>query len=257
MQQLIERVEIELDDVSEVEVALVAGELSIAEGDGPLRLDAEVLDGPALDVSKDGGRVRIRHHEHGLQGVIVKRLRANVRLRVPKGTPVQADVVSAEVLLDGLTGTVSARAVSGDVTGTALTGETDLRTVSGDIGLKLVDGSFRIGTVSGDITISDGRLTGLSATSVSGDVMADLEVAPESRTTVTTVSGNVVLRLPGAAGVGIDLRTLSGDLRCELPLVVDRAGRRHLSGTAGNGSAAISATTTSGDVALLGRNLER
>jgi DUF4097 and DUF4098 domain-containing protein YvlB len=253
VQQLIERLEVELDDVTEVEVAIVGGELSIAEGDGPLRLQAEVLDGPPVAVDCSGGVVRIRHQDRTLGGLIVRRMRANVRLRVPTGTPVRAAVVSADMLLDGLTGPVSANTVSGDVTATALTGSVQLRTVSGDVGLQHVDGTLSANSVSGDVTISDGRLTDLFVRTVSGDVMADLEWAPESNAEVATVSGDAVLRVPSSSGLHFDASTLAGDLRCDLPLVVDRADRRHLIGIAGNGSSRFVARTTSGDVTVLAR----
>jgi hypothetical protein len=70
-----------------------------------------------------------------------------------------------------------------------------------------------------------------------------------------TVSGDVTVRLPGDAGLKVDLSSTSGDLACAFPglSLEKRPGSRKLSGRVGDGGGALHGRTVSGGVALLSR----
>jgi DUF4097 and DUF4098 domain-containing protein YvlB len=67
---------------------------------------------------------------------------------------------------------------------------------------------------------------------------------------VNSISGDVNLRLPETSGFRLDASTVSGDLSSEFDLRDGQTARRSLSGIAGDGSATLTVSTTSGDIAI-------
>jgi DUF4097 and DUF4098 domain-containing protein YvlB len=93
-------------------------------------------------------------------------------------------------------------------------------------------------------------------TCVSG--RASFDVTPKGdawSVKASCVSGNLALRFPEATGARVDLKTMSGDLKCEFTLIDEKRNDREtvnrwLRGTIGSGSGTIRASTISGNVKL-------
>src|SRR5689334_18407938 len=61
-----DRLDLELEDVDELEVRIVAGEVTVTAGSGSsdgggVRLEVEVLRGPPIEVDLVGGRLLVEH----------------------------------------------------------------------------------------------------------------------------------------------------------------------------------------------------
>lgn len=251
-----DRLELELDEVDEVDVRIVGGEVSITAGSSAattVRLEVEVARGPHVDVEIGEGVLAVQHQPvRSLGGLLNGDLsvRATVSVIVPENTDVRVRTVSGDVFVGGIRASCSLSTVSGRITATALDGEVGLRSVSGDIDVQGVAGIVRANAVSGDVTISGGTPDEVTARTVSGELALDFDEAPD--VDCTTVSGDVAVRLPASAGVDLDAVTVSGRLQSGFPDLLE-SGKRRLRGRIGAGGRRLVARTTSGDVIVLRR----
>ena len=252
---------LELEDIHEVDVRIVGGEVSITaardEDEGPatrpVRLEVEVLRGRPIDVSVEDGVLVVEHHPaRGLGGLLNGDLsiRASVTVVVPEATDVRARAVSGDVFAGGIRSSTSLSTVSGRITATGLDGEVGLRTVSGDIDVQGVGGTVRVNSVSGDVTITGGSPVDVTARSVSGELTLDFDGVPD--VDCTTVSGDVAVRFPADADLDLDAVTVSGRLESGFPDLLE-SGKRRLRGRIGDGGRRLSVRTTSGDLTVLRR----
>ena len=253
-----DRLALELDDIHEVDVRIVGGEISItaAAGDratSPARLEVDVLKGPGVEVTVEDGLLLVLHQPVRTLGRLLNgdlSVRASVTLVVPERSDVRARAVSGDVFVGGIRASSSLSTVSGRITATGLDGEVGLRTVSGDIDVQGVGGTVRVNAVSGDVTITGGAPDEVTARSVSGELTLDFDGVPD--VDCTTVSGDVAVRFPASAGLDLDAVTVSGRLESGFPDELE-SGKRRLRGRIGDGGARLSVRTTSGDVTVLRR----
>lgn len=141
------------------------------------------------------------------------------------------DVIVQEVAL------LTTQSASGDVIAREVRGDATMKTTSGDLVVRAVGGNLEVATVSGDVEAGtvggDYRLS-----AVSGDVNVE---SVGGHATVNAVSGDVELGIPPDRRLWLDVRSASGDVRCDL----DDAGEA----TAGGESVwEIAVRTVSGDV---------
>lgn len=128
----------------------------------------------------------------------------------------------------------------------------DAHSVSGDIHIDGAHGDVRAASVSGDVTLRNLAATGVSATSVSGDVDVGITALSGSGDlTFRSVSGDVTVSVPPGLDADFSMATVSGDLDTDFPLTLSgRMGRRHISARIGKGGRTLSVSTVSGDVRL-------
>ena len=129
--------------------------------------------------------------------------------------------------------------------------------VSGDVEVNGAGDEVRARSVSGNVRLERVRAPAVSASSVSGDVEAQIDAltgAGDLR--FTSVSGNVSLQLPRSLDADVTLKTVSGELDSDFPLVIrggSRMARRTITGTIGRGGRELQLTTVSGNVRLRAR----
>jgi hypothetical protein len=114
--------------------------------------------------------------------------------------PVTVRCVSGDIVLDEVRGQVEAESVSGDIEGRGLGGRLTFRTVSG--GLTVVDGrsgSVTAKTVSGDVALDlhPPRDADIDVTTVSGDVTVRLPGDAGLRVEVASTSGDLASAFDG------------------------------------------------------------
>jgi DUF4097 and DUF4098 domain-containing protein YvlB len=135
-----------------------------------------------------------------------------------------------------------------------VTGTVDAKTVSGDLEARGLDGGIAFNSVTGDLTLAGGSVRQLEAKTVSGQVIADIELAEHADLRVATVSGAVAVRLPACSSVQVDLKSTSGKVQSTFDgMRSDGPRPATVAGTLGSGSASLSVTSMSGDVTLLAR----
>src|SRR4051812_2185093 len=104
-----DRLDLELEDVDELDVRIVAGEVTVTarsggEGGG-VRLEVEVLRGPPIEVDLVDGRLLIEHQPVKTWSTLLSgtiRAEANVSVLVPEGTDTKVRTVSGDVFVGGV-----------------------------------------------------------------------------------------------------------------------------------------------------------
>ncbi|MER7504059.1 DUF4097 family beta strand repeat-containing protein [Nonomuraea pusilla] len=246
--------------VDSLDVRIVAGRLAVLASDGPPTLEvAEIESASPLLVAydEDTGELTITYKDlswDGLLGWLRRdRRRTVVTLTVPKHCTVNAGVVSAPAVVAGFERTTQVRSVSGEIVLDGVSGDVSATTVSGAVESRAMEGDLAFKSVSGDLTVADGVPHRLRANTVSGRITADLTLRPTGHVTFNSVSGAILVRLQEDVDADVAVRSTSGRLVSTFDELIDssRPGAKSLSGRLGGGMASLSATTVSGEVALL------
>lgn len=155
-----------------------------------------------------------------------------IEVRAPHGSDLSFTTASADVAARGRLGSVRGKTASGDVSVPDVaelrvesasgdlrvgdvSGDASLKTASGDIKAGRIGGRLDASAVSGDVRV-DSAESGGSASAVSGDI--DLTAVSEGEVSVRTVSGDVTVGVREGARVHVDVTTVTGDLKSDVPL---------------------------------------
>lgn len=259
-----------------VEVSNVAGSVQVTGWDrNEVEVTGELGSGvEKLDFTKGAKRTRV--------AVIMKdRWRGGgdttLVVRVPQGSTLAINTVSADLTVRDVQGTqrlqtvsgdlvsqggagdVEARTVSGDVriVGTGRKGLTSITTVSGDVTASRLAGEVNGSTVSGTYQIDAEEIARSRLRSTSGDVKLRGKLAPEARVELETISGDVRLDFVGEPPAQYDISTLNGGIRtCFGPKPVrtsEYGPGRELRFVEGAGTAKVRIKTMNGDIDLCRR----
>jgi DUF4097 and DUF4098 domain-containing protein YvlB len=194
----------------------------------------------------------------------------------PAGTRVSATSVSGNVSVRDIKGDVAAVTVSGDATAAGTGVTTTVKSISGAVSATDVTGSGNLtatsvsgnvvldriaarrmdaNSVSGNITARSISADQASLQSVSGTIDYSGTIARAGHYDLQSHSGNVRLVASGSGGFELQATTFSGQIRPGPELALKNVSQtsRSLRGTVGDGSAVVSASTFSGNVAIGGR----
>jgi DUF4097 and DUF4098 domain-containing protein YvlB len=154
-------------------------------------------------------------------------------IKVPAGSSLAVNTVSADVRAQGLRGSQRLQSVSGNVqtevaaedvecktvsgnvtvTGSGQPGLLTITTVSGDASVSRVAGEVNGNTVSGNFTIAMGDAGRSRLRSTSGDLGLKGRLSPDARLDLESISGDVRLDLAGPVSAEFDVSSFSGDIR--------------------------------------------
>ena len=221
------------DPTGEVEVSNVAGTVSVAGWD---RNEVQVT-------GNLGSRVEeLQFESDRKRTTIVVKLKkghyyggdadTELSIRVPKGSRLSVNAVSAEISAVDLTGPQRLQSVSGDIS-SEITGEdAEIKTVSGNVSLRgdgkpgvltltTVSGDARVtraageitaNTVSGSLELGVDKLTRGRMRTTSGDLNFSGSLAPDARVDVESISGQLTLDFKGSVDAQIDIESFSGEI---------------------------------------------
>ncbi|MCJ7450889.1 MAG: DUF4097 domain-containing protein [Steroidobacteraceae bacterium] len=202
------------DPSGSVEVSNISGTVSVTGWDGnQVEVTGTLGDGTErLDFITQDKVTRIK--------VILPKNAHNVDdtdlvIRVPAGSSLSVNTISADITAQGVAGAQRLQSVSGDIRTVAGSEDVECKSVSGDVA---IDGSGKKGligitTVSGDVKAL--KVAGeVNASTVSGDVLLGLGVTERSR--VRSTSGDLVMAMRLAGDGKFDAETISGDVRLNL-----------------------------------------
>lgn len=254
-----------------VEVSNTAGSVSIAGWDRrEVEVTGELGKGTErLEFESSGKVTHVR--------VILPKKSRNVEsselvIRVPAGSSIAVNTVSADVDVRGVQGsqrlqTVSAnidtesaaedvecKTVSGDVDvrGSGAPALLTLTTVSGDATVERVAGEVNANTVSGDFRLQLGAVSRSRLRSTSGDMSMSGQLTADARIDVEAISGDVRVDFDGPVDAEFDVSSFNGDIRnCFGPKPVrtsEYAPGRELRFREGQGSGRVRIKTLNGDV---------
>jgi Putative adhesin len=149
---------------------------------------------------------------------------------------VKAHTASGEVSLDEVTGAtevnsasgrvrireagaVSVRTASGEVRVEHAGGDVELHSASGRLRVGMAESSVRVHTASGDVTVEEASRGTVELTAASGDLRVGVRSGVVARLDLSTVSGWIRSELPvedtapeGTAALEIRSRTMSGNV---------------------------------------------
>src|ERR1700685_3162426 len=250
---------LDFDDVTALNVRLMAGSVAVLASDDPPSLVVTELKGRPLQVTQEGGELTISYESlswEGLLGFLKPRHdSAAVTITVPADCPIQLGVLSASAIVSGLRSGASIKGMSGDITLDGVTGDVEAETMSGELAACDIDGAIHLKSMSGGLTLAGGVLDSLDASTMSGQVTADVRLNAAGGIHVSTMSGDVTLRLPADSDARVRLQSTSGPVRTEFDsLRTFKAPASHtVRGNVGAGTGHVSVTTMSGAVTLLRR----
>jgi DUF4097 and DUF4098 domain-containing protein YvlB len=181
-------------------------------------------------------RLEFERHEDRITVEVVNRKDyrhvegSDLEIRVPQGSSLRVDAVSAAIEVSGIEGGQDLHTVSGDITTEVFDDEleaetvsgdldvsgrnaktfTTLRTVSGDIDTKNVSGELEASTVSGDIDAEAELLSRARLHTTNGRIILKSGLATDGRFDLSTTNGRVELMLDSDRDLDVDAQTFSG-----------------------------------------------
>ena len=124
--------------------------------------------------------------------------------------------------------------------------------VSGDVSVEGAQGDVRATSVSGSVKLRHLHAASLRATSVSGDVDAQIDAFDGTGdVSAKSVSGDVTLEMPKALDADVSVSTVSGQIDSDYAMTLNgRMSRRRIEARIGKGGRDLEISTVSGDVRL-------
>ena len=197
---------------------------------------------------------------------------AELTITVPADVNLNISSVSAEILVENVSGKLKMNSVSGDivascdsdeinfqtfsgeVTISAVAAEIEGNAISGDIQITGADKMANVKTVSGDASISGVTFEYVMLDSVSGDLNFTGNLAPSIRCEGHTISGDLIFNINSDVSAEFTFESLSGDLETEFNVDTRHEKRfgpgKNLEFNLGGGSGRVQLETLSGDVEL-------
>jgi DUF4097 and DUF4098 domain-containing protein YvlB len=265
-----------LDRGGSVDLSLISGKIRVVGWDrSDVHIKASIESG-YLDLSANTSRItlgvdeegeRRGRHGHGNVG------EANYDVQVPRGARLILEAVSGDVSARGTQGEIEATSVSGDVevfdgvrsvsvesvSGSAhasnVNGSLHAETVSGDLRAETVSGDVQASSVSGTIRLSGIQSRDVRTETVSGDIIYIGSIEPTGRYGFDSHSGTIRMTIPRNAGAQFSVETFSGDIDTDFPVTVPARPNGHGRGdrvqfTIGDGRARVTAETFSGRIVI-------
>jgi hypothetical protein len=181
----------------------------------------------------------------------------------PIGAAITIELVSGDLRVTQITGTLAVVTVNGDAALRDI-GPLDVRTVQGDLSVRAAAGNVRIGTVCGDARLKHlgGPVTadrisgdlaahdlarGATFKHIAGDASFELEFVP-GQSYAAQADGDMVLRV-NSGGAEFDL-SANGEVRNRVPMNNWQSTGHHATGTLGDGAAQV-ALNANGDLLIL------
>jgi DUF4097 and DUF4098 domain-containing protein YvlB len=250
-------------------------------GDPQKRLD-ETLANPPIE--QKGDTIRIGKELSGLRHLSIA-----YTIQAPHDTEVSTSVAAGAQTVRGVRGPVNIQAASGAIRVENIDRDVQLKTASGSISVNGVGDDVRISSASGSVSVSntrgDMRISALAGTiqvthpggrveadtasggvdiqgasndvkahAASGRVSVQGNPASNSYWELKTVSGSVLLKVPASANFHLSAQAVSGEIRTDIPIMIEEQGKRVLRARMGSGGARVDVQTVSGEIRVSGSN---
>ena len=247
-----------------VEIIGVTDSVDVSGWDQPrVELTGQEDMGSRVHVSAHGGRTVI--------DVLPGGGKQALSIRVPARSALSITLVSADIKVHGISGDANLRTVSGNISGevggnlraNTATGNVHIaapgarsieaKSIDGDIELTGGSSEVEVVTVSGNAKIQLGTLSRGRFKTISGNVTADLSLAPDTDLEGESVSGNLRFNFPSPPSARFDVQSFSGSIdNCFGPKAepVHYGPGSRLEFKSGEANAHVRIQTKSGDVHL-------
>jgi DUF4097 and DUF4098 domain-containing protein YvlB len=239
------------------------------------RIDAIV---GAPPVEQKGDTIRIGKDLGKIHNVSIA-----YRIEVPHDTEVSTQVASGSLDISNVRGPVKVDSASGSIKVNNVDRQTTLNTLSGSIDAQNIGDDLRASSASGSVSVSkikgDVRISALSgetqiigpggrvdadtasggvevqgatrdvkAHAVSGTVNVQGNPGDTSYWDLKTASGVVHLGVPTNANFRFSAEAISGQIKTDVPIVIEEQGKHSLRARMGNGGGRVEVHTISGEI---------
>ena len=194
---------------------------------------------------------------------------ADIKVTLPEGVPVRIKNTSGDINVSATKQSVTIQNSNGDIRvseaggvvkisttkGTSKVVQTvakniDVESKSGDIVLEQTEGPCTLKTSSGDVYGYECSARTIAAEAASGDIVLDMVKPVEGAYNIRTVSGDIKLELPDGNDARVVLSTLRGEVDCGFELEDETRDRMKVTGRLGDGSGMIDVSAVNGDVQM-------
>jgi DUF4097 and DUF4098 domain-containing protein YvlB len=206
---------IEVPQSTEVDTKLASGGQDITGVRGPVQAEAA------------SGAIRVNHIDRA------------VRLSTASG------VIDAENCGDD----VRARSASGSVTVSNVKGDVRVNAFSGSVQVTRPGGRVEADAMSGSIDVR-GANKDVTAHAASGRIAVQGNPSENSYWDLKTASGMVEISVPPSASFHLSADAVSGEIRTDVPIIVEEQSKRSLRAHMGNDGGRVEIRTASGTIRL-------
>jgi DUF4097 and DUF4098 domain-containing protein YvlB len=191
----------------------------------------------------------------------VRGLRGPIKLQSASGS-VRAEDIDDDAQLGSLSGavyasnmgnTVRASSSSGDVTISGAKGDVRANDETGTMQISKPGGRVEAALVSGSLTVQ-GATGDLKLHGVSGQLNVQGNPSANSYWDLKTMSGGMSISVASGANFHLLAGSTSGEIRADIPLIIEEQGKHSLRAQIGNGGGRIEAHTVSGEIHLTPSN---
>ena len=189
----------------------------------------------------------------------IRDLRGPVRVRSASGS-INVEKIDRDAQLSTASGTISAENIGGDVQVSSASGSVTIANIKGDARVHVVSGVIRIsqpgGRVDGSTTSGEVEIQGaakdVTAHSITGRVYVQGNPGDQGYWNLRTTSGGVQIRVPPSANFRLSAEAVSGEIRTDVPIVVEEQGKHSLRARLGSGGGRVEVHTVSGEIRVSG-----
>jgi DUF4097 and DUF4098 domain-containing protein YvlB len=189
----------------------------------------------------------------------IRSVRGPVKVRAASGA-IRVEKIERDVQLTTASGSVSATDIGNDVRVSTASGSVNISNTKGDVRVNAVSGVIRISnpggrieadTASGEVEIQDAA-TDVKAHAASGRVSVQGNPGADSYWELKTASGAVQLGVPASANLHLSAEAVSGEIRTDIPIVIEEQGKHSLRAHMGSGGGRVDVHTVSGEIRVSG-----
>jgi putative adhesin len=209
---------------------------------GDAKRAAELMKELRADVTLGEGLIEVesrypkRAESVGIWDVLGQRvssLNIHYYVQVPAQTRLHLETSNGEIQIRGIAATVVGQTVNGDVDVTSTTGHVEVSTTNGNIRLVGIQGGTEASTTNGGIQAEIRRLD--------SDGEVDL----------STTNGDLEAVLPANLKAKLEATTTNGSVSIGFPVeMIGRASSKLVRARIGGGGAAVSLSTTNGNIVV-------
>jgi DUF4097 and DUF4098 domain-containing protein YvlB len=243
------------------------------------RLDDTLANPP---VEQKGDTIRIGKDYSRMRNVSIA-----YSIQVPRDTEVSANVASGAQTIRGVRGPVKVQAASGSIRVEKIEHDAQLSTASGSVSATDIGGEVHVSSASGSVTVSNtrgdvivnaiagviriskpggrveadtatgdvdvnGAASDVKAHAASGRVSVQGNPGADSYWELKTISGGVQLVVPASSNLHLSAEAVSGEIRTDIPIVIEEQGKHTLRAHLGNGGGRAEVHTVSGEIHVSG-----
>ncbi|HXY23574.1 MAG TPA: DUF4097 family beta strand repeat-containing protein [Candidatus Acidoferrum sp.] len=189
----------------------------------------------------------------------IRNVRGPVKLKAASGT-IRVEHIDRDAQLSTASGSVSASDIGTDVRVSSASGSVAVSNVKGDVQVNAIAGTIRVtqpgGRVNADTTSGEVEIRGASsdvkADAASGRVFVQGNPSGNSYWELKTVSGGVQFSVPSSANFHLSAEAVSGEIRADIPIVIEEQGKHSLRAHVGSGGGRVEVHTVSGEIRVSG-----